>query len=96
MATAAQPAPVSITAALKLVCRVHFEHCCCLLRCHPDADPFSSPANAPGVDDADEFFFAVSAVVPGIDELFQCFCAMSLSLAPDRGSHSLVEVSGAK
>jgi hypothetical protein len=72
-----------------------FVHCCYLMRCHPDIDPeslFSSHSITQVIDDADEFFSAVSSLSENVgddvqsvdlDESLSALPPMSLSLAPN-------------
>jgi hypothetical protein len=61
-----------------------FVHCCYLMQCQPDIDPeslFSTHSIAQVIDDADEFYSAVSSLsenvgdvgqIVGFDEFFEC------------------------
>jgi hypothetical protein len=65
------------------------------LRCHPDTDPesfLSSHSIVQAIEAADEFFSACSSDVSDDNETFYDVSPpMSLSLAPDWGSHSSFE-----
>jgi hypothetical protein len=71
-----------------------FVHCCYMMRCHPEDDPecfLSSYSIAQEIEDADEFFSIVSSAFLMMRMSSTILLPpMSLSLAPDWGSHSLL------